>query len=350
MFFLPFVSSRTPAGYVLDKDGTLVRQSRPVDGAREFVSSLQSQKIPFVILSNTGEKTSTQVAHDLGQVLGLALEPTHVHTAHDQLADALETHVGGAEDDTQVYVVGRTTAPQAAHWRRLEEADPPSSKAVVAVFSDGMLDDFCATVTRVVALIECGASLWVTSADASLTDASGQKRPGPGVFVDAVEATLGRPLGAQCRIFGKGGGHDADFGDVAMKLLRAQGFQGSRRRVMMVGDRFDTDVRTGGINGWSTCLVESGCHTAEEHAALFPRDMADVVADSVRDLVHTSPTGTLRDLVADLMREVLRRVPPSCDLAQWVSHRVEAAAARVEEVGRMPPRRIRSLPNNLCDL
>ena len=37
-------------------------------------------------------------------------------------------------------------------------------------------------------------------------------------------------------------------------------YPGDRSKIMMVGDRFDTDVRGGVSVGILTCLVESGCH------------------------------------------------------------------------------------------
>lgn len=47
----------------------------------------------------------------------------------------------------------------------------------------------------------------------------------------------------------------------ALEMLRAQGFSGDRSRVLIVGDRFDTDILGGSLAGIRTCLVESGCHS-----------------------------------------------------------------------------------------
>ena len=38
---------------------------------------------------------------------------------------------------------------------------------------------------------------------------------------------------------------------------------GERSAIMMVGDRFDTDVRAGISADFKTCLVLSGCHSLE---------------------------------------------------------------------------------------
>ncbi len=38
-------------------DGVLVRSSNPIPGAHEALSYLQSEKIPFILLTNGGGKT-----------------------------------------------------------------------------------------------------------------------------------------------------------------------------------------------------------------------------------------------------------------------------------------------------
>ena len=56
--------------------------------------------------------------------------------------------------------------------------------------------------------------------------------------------------------------------------------------MLIIGDRFDTDVRAGVRVGLRTCLVESGCHTAALQS-FFPRDRADYVAANLGELLPT---------------------------------------------------------------
>lgn len=252
-------------GYVIDKDGTLIHEGRPVDGAREFLESLRD--VPHVILSNTGEKTAEQVAAEISRVVGTEVLPYRVCTAYDCIRCALRMQQRVATLD-DLYT----------------DEDPH----VVAIMSDGHISEFCDRVSRVVRLVEQGSELWMTSTDASIIDMQGRRRPGPGVFLQAVEATLGRPV-RTLRVFGKGGNASHAMISRASASLTAQGFVGSKRDVLMIGDRFDTDVRIGSGVGWSTCLVESGCHTCDD-ASMFPTDIADFVASSVRDLVKRDPS------------------------------------------------------------
>jgi len=138
-----------------------------------------------------------------------------------------------------------------------------------------------------------------------------------------------------------------------MRRLEGQGFAGERRRLLMVGDRFDTDIRAGGALGWRTCLVESGCHRVDVHARDFPADVADAVADSVRDLLRdqTAPAATHADAVRDLVYQALHRLAPAGGAAAaWIAERVQGAARRVDATLAASglaarPRRIRSHPD-----
>tara|TARA_B110001450_G_C17341356_1_gene367644 strand:- start:9 stop:386 length:378 start_codon:yes stop_codon:yes gene_type:complete len=107
---------------------------------------------------------------------------------------------------------------------------------------------------------------------------------------------------------------------MVMSRLRMQGFEGAAREVTMVGDRLDTDVRTGRNNGWSTCLVETGCHR-ERDTPQFPEDVADMIASNVQDLTHSRPN-TVREVISDLMRDVVHYAPHGRPVAEWIAQRM----------------------------
>ena len=88
--------------------------------------------------------------------------------------------------------------------------------------------------------------------------------PGPGMFAEMMRKLM-YPHGKDA-IFccGKGGNMGGKYMmEPAIELLRQQGHSGERRRIVMVGDRFDTDIRAGLSVGIRTCLVTSGCHNLE---------------------------------------------------------------------------------------
>ena len=87
------------------------------------------------------------------------------------------------------------------------------------------------------------------------------------------------PLGRdKVHCLGKGGNEGRRYMlERAIEMLRAQGHDGDRSKIMIIGDRFDTDIRGGRSVGIKTCLVESGCHTSQLQQ-FYPADTAHFVA------------------------------------------------------------------------
>jgi hypothetical protein len=73
----------------------------------------------------------------------------------------------------------------------------------------------------------------------------------------------------------------------AIEMLKLQGHDGSLDTIMMIGDRFDTDIRAGRSCGIKTCLVESGCHQMDVQPD-YASDRADFFAADVSALVPTA--------------------------------------------------------------
>lgn len=331
--------------YVLDKDGTLLNQSHPIEGAAEFLRHLHARGIPHVILTNTGEKTRAQVAGSIRQVLSLAADvigEDRVVTARDV---ALR-RARGATRFRRILVLGQAAeGHDPFDWRRSVPDD--ASGTCLLLLSDGILGEFVHVAQRVGEWMANGACLWASSGDDSITTSSGSKRPGPGVFLHAVRCLVpAEEARARMRIFGKGGDDTADVAEEVMRCLRDQGFQGTPRQVLAVGDRFDSDVHLGKAAGWSTCLVESGCHQLSD-AVRFRRMAVDEVAASVRDLIaHDDDAGisTTLQFIARSVDEGGRHMRR--EWLEWAMHRVRCALDRLEQrTWQPPPRRIRSCPD-----
>ena len=295
------------AAYVLDKDGTLTHESVRIRGASDFVRHVQERARAYVILSNTGTRTGAQVAEELTRTLGVHIPHGHVITARDQLLEAV------AETSGRVVVVDDATAVP------MPDCDD-ASDVRVAVMTDGCVT--AATLAHVAEWVRRGAALWITSTDMSVmrrTDGGALLAfPGPGVVLKTVECLA--PVGA-LRVFGKGSSADASLGASVLARLRAQGYHGATRSIVMVGDRIDTDVRMGRSNGWSTCLVETGCHRACDMWR-FPQEPVDTVAANVYDLTA--------DGVAS----------EECGVTRGIRSMVQ----RLSLFAARPPRRIQSAP------
>ena len=109
--------------------------------------------------------------------------------------------------------------------------------------------------------------------------------PGPGMF-GAMFRKLMEPLDHKyVHVCGKGGAEGQRYMMTrAIEMLRAQGHSGDASSILIVGDRYDTDIRAGVQAGIKTCLVESGCHTAGLQP-LFAHDRAHYVAASIKELI-----------------------------------------------------------------
>ena len=347
--------------YVLDKDGTLLNQHRPIEGASEFLSHLKSHNIPFVILTNTGEKTPAQVVSSLTKVLGLpehAVEEGHIITARQVVLQK-------AHESTcfhRMFVLGKIEDDdyELFDWRRTVPKD--ASGMCLLFLSDGMIDNFVRVAECVGKWIRNGACLWASSADDSISTASGAKRPGPGAFLASVRCLLSSDESlSRIHIFGKGGNHTTEMSEQVMQRLREQGFQGTPRQVLAVGDRFDCDVSFGKTAGWSTCLVETGCHQLAD-AARFRKLVADRVATSVGDLMYLEDesrpdTSAPRSLLAQVIRTA--HCVATCieeETRQWrqewletLLDRLHGLVERLDQSARDtmtgPPQRVQSCPD-----
>jgi len=101
-----------------------------------------------------------------------------------------------------------------------------------------------------------------------------------------LSARANLPIGCA----GKGGNQSTQYMfNRAVKQLIQQGHSGDRSTILMVGDRFDTDIRGGLAAGVRTCLVFSGCHSLED-GAHYP-EVAHFTAKSISSLHPTeAPT------------------------------------------------------------
>jgi len=195
------------------------------------------------------------------------------------------------------------TELEAKQWGELAAAADPADGAAPSVwvvcFSDGSIDsvpdpstgelgfsDWSFDVIKKAGyLLSHGAPFVITAEDSFNVRPDGWPLPGPGMIAAMFRTLLYPRRSAQLHVCGKGG----DMGDTymmkhAIGMLQAQGHSGRREEILMVGDRFDTDVRAGTIAGIKTCLVESGCDSVDLRR-YFPQERLDYVASSVADLV-----------------------------------------------------------------
>ena len=108
--------------------------------------------------------------------------------------------------------------------------------------------------------------------------------PGPGMFAELVKKIMYPHGRDKVHCLGKGGNRGVTYMmEKAISMLEQQGHSGERSRIMMVGDRFDTDVRGGLSVGIQTCLVLTGCHSMG-YEMFYRADPTSFFANSVGEL------------------------------------------------------------------
>ncbi|KAI9884027.1 MAG: hypothetical protein M1823_004191 [Watsoniomyces obsoletus] len=94
---------RPDIAFAFDIDGVLLRSSTPIPGARETLSYLQQQNIPFILLTNGGGTHESDRVADLSHKLGIPLHEgmfVQSHTPFEALA------VEEGLQDQSILVVG----------------------------------------------------------------------------------------------------------------------------------------------------------------------------------------------------------------------------------------------------
>ena len=337
--------------WCLDIDGTLVRFEEPIEGASLFLHFMSQHSIPFVILSNTGQKRAIDVRARLRELLSVDIPERRIFTA----CDRMRTRVcAEAARFTRILVYPTEYASDLAHATALDpsavepHAVPEGTRWCVCLFFDGFLAEYYEVLAAVINLVSMGAELWVTSRDDFLVRGTPERpwlKPGPGAFVASILTMIPH---ATIHSFGKEE-RDFDIGNVVAEL-QTQGFRGRVDDIVVIGDKYDTDVRFGVNNGVKTMLVESGCDRARSLHTLQPR--VDIVVDSIADIPRETafslgPKKSRRAVLLDFLKHTAQRtllsLSPGLPMLSNMLH-------RASDLLHPPPRRIKSVPARLNEL
>jgi ribonucleotide monophosphatase NagD (HAD superfamily) len=325
-----FIANRGITGYILDLDGTIYKPGGLIDGAREFVAWLLDEEIPFVFLSNRGDYGAAGVQQKLID-LGLTDEPIrlrHMHTACeaqvsyliDNVPPGAKMFVVAGEESFWLDALRERVPALCDSWdiRTALDDDEVKSWAVfsmanpgcvyVVLFIDGELSsstdpvtgepgyaDWSYDVIKKCTYLVGGGAQFVYTADDAFNACHDPRYPGV-VFplprtgmIAAMIRHAAYPLGLKnLHCVGKGGNDGATYMmSHAVSMLQLQGHDGDLSSILMVGDRFDTDIAGACVIGIRSCLVESGCHHRDMQMH-YPQARATFFAFSVYDMVPMS--------------------------------------------------------------
>ena len=241
---------------LIDIDGVVLQDDRPLPGAGELVAWLLGSGRPFLFLTNYSSQTPAELAHRLGTA-GIAVAPEHVYTSAMATAEFLAKQAGTRR---RAYVVGEGALVHALYQAGFTLSETDADFVVLGETRAYNFD----MIQRASQLVKKGARFIATNPDV----AGPQGRPSCGAFAAPIE-----------RITGKApfyvGKPSAFMMRVALRHMQAHS-----EDAWMVGDNMDTDIIAGVQTGMVTVLVLSGV-SKEEDLPRFPYRPDHIVPDAI---------------------------------------------------------------------
>ncbi|MCZ4281358.1 HAD-IIA family hydrolase [Kiloniella laminariae] len=227
---------------LFDLDGTVYRGSDAIPGASDFIQSLKARNIPFLFVTNRGNRRPEQVARQLVE-MGIPCTADDVLTSAQAVAMQLEK-------GTRAYCLGEeglTSVLEEAGIRITEE----NAQAVIVSYDRGMNYE---KLSKALRLIDGGARFIATNTDRLITVEDGIL-PEAGPLVAAVQAATGK----EPEVFGK---PERPIMDAALARLGK-----AASDCAIIGDNLFTDILAGHKSGMKSILILTGVATRAEGEA-----------------------------------------------------------------------------------
>lgn len=256
---------RTYKNYLMDMDGVLVRGRTAIPGAGDFISRLNEQSIPYLVLTNNPIYTPRDLAHRL-QTTGLRVPEDRIFTSALATARFLHAQLPNAK----AYVIGESGLTDAIHRIGYVITDHEPDYVVL-----GETHGYnYANITTAVRLVSAGARFVATN-----PDASGPSEQGLVPACGAMAALIEKATGVSPFFVGKPN---------PLMMRSALNYLGVHSEdTVMIGDRMDTDIVSGVNSGVETTLVLTGV-TRREEIERFPYRPTNV-AESIAHVALPNP-------------------------------------------------------------
>ena len=247
--------------WLTDMDGVLVHEEAALPGAPEFIAALQQFGRPFLVLTNNSIFTPRDLRARLARS-GIDLPESAIWTS----ALATARFLAEQQPGSSAYVIGEAGLTSAIHEEGFILAD---SDVDFVVLGETRTYSFEA-ITRAIRLIKNGAKFIATN-----PDVTGPSAEGPLPATGSVAAMITAATGIQPYYIGKP--------NPLMMRTALNRIGAHSETSIMIGDRMDTDVKSGLEAGMRSVLVLSGS-TREEEIRLYPY-RPTVVLDGIADVV-----------------------------------------------------------------
>ena len=247
--------------WLTDMDGVLVHEEAPIRGAADFITRLEESGQPYSVLTNNSIFTPRDLVARLRRS-GIELPEGAIWTSALATAQFLDDQRPGGS----AFAIGEAGLTTALHevGYVLTDRDPD-----YVVLGETRTYSFEA-ITQAIRLIDNGARFIATN-----PDASGPSLEGSLPATGAVAALITRATNVEPYFVGKP--------NPLMMRSALNRIDGHSETTVMIGDRMDTDIKSGLEAGLRTVLVLTGS-TRREQVGRFPY-RATWVVDSIADVV-----------------------------------------------------------------
>jgi glycerol-1-phosphatase len=235
---------------VLDLDGVVYVDDRPVPGAVEALEDARRRGMHLAFITNNASRPPAVVAKQL-RGLGIPAEEADVVTSAQAAARLV---AGQVPEGSRVYVIGGDGLHAALRERGLEPVVRIADEPVAVVQGYGPDMPWRQVIDGAI-LVRRGLPWVASNLDLTVPTSHGPG-PGNGTLVQLVAEYAGR----QPEVAGK----------PARPLFDETSARVGGERPLVIGDRLDTDIDGAHNVGWDSLLVMTGVTTAHELASLAP--------------------------------------------------------------------------------
>lgn len=249
--------------WLTDMDGVLVHEQQALPGAAEFIAALERCGRRFLVLTNNSIFTPRDLRARLARG-GIELPEGAIWTS----AMATARFLAEQSPASSAYVIGEAGLTSAMHEAGFVLADDDDVEFVV--LGETRTYSFEA-ITRAIRLIGRGAKFIATN-----PDVTGPSQQGPLPATGAVAAMITAATGISPYYVGKP--------NPLMMRTALNRIDAHSESTIMIGDRMDTDVRSGLEAGLRSILVLTGS-TRREDIVRYPY-RPTLTLDSIADVVE----------------------------------------------------------------
>ena len=247
--------------WLTDMDGVLVHEEQALPGAAEFITELRRLGRRFLVLTNNSMFTPRDLKARLARA-GIDVDEDSLWTSALATAQFLSEQSPGST----AYVIGEAGLTSAMHDAGFILSDVDVEFVVLGETRTYSFE----AITRAIRLVGEGAKFIATN-----PDVTGPSPAGPLPATGAVAAMITAATGIEPYYVGKP--------NPLMMRTALNRIEAHSETTVMIGDRLDTDIRSGLEAGLRTILVLTGSTTPEkvDRYPFVPTRVCNSIADVV---------------------------------------------------------------------